>query len=432
MDRTAAGIAGGLVLVAALAAGVGFAVRDRRPEPDDHSGGSHHQFPRPLWTFEAPKPGSAVAAPVADGRHVYLAAIHARGFRLSGAVYALDPATGKPRWTFDRDGDMRPTASSPVAAGGRLFVGEGMHADFHCRGYCLDPATGRELWSVEADDHIEGGPAVHAGAVYFSAGNEGVVAADAATGAVRWRSALGLHVDSGPTAADAPSRGWLPVPVPRVFVGSGPSRRFKATEVVCLDAATGRPVWRTPVPLPAWASPVVAGGAVYSGLGTGRLTEGAKPPETPAGGLACLDARTGELGWTFPVGDAVFGRVLVSDGRVLFGSRDGNLYAVGPDGREAWRLPMGGPVVGGPAAGPGGVYAVSVGGRVVRVDAATGTVTWRDELARPGLEPHVYAPPLVAGARLYVAAELRPPGTSAGIVTLFCYDIPSTAHEGGG
>jgi outer membrane protein assembly factor BamB len=342
---------------------------------------------------------------------VFLAAAHARGFHQSGAVYALDPATGKPKWTFDRDGQMLPTASTPLLAGDRLFVGEGLHGHFACRLQCLDPATGQPWWASPTGDHIEGGAATDGESVFFPAGNDGLYALDARTGAPRWNFRADLHIDSTPCAAGD-----------RVFVGSGRSRRFNNFQVVCLDAKSGHPVWRTPVELPAWGSPTVSGSRVFIGLGNGRLTTSAQPPETTAGALACLDRGSGERLWTFPTGDAVFGRPVAGDKRLVFGSRDGNLYGVTGDGAEGFRVPMGGPVVAGVAEAQGRVYTVSVPGRVVCVESATGHEVWRHELGRSGVEPLAFAAPVVAGNRLYVAAEMRTGLT--GIVTLFCFELP--------
>lgn len=370
--------------------------------------------PRLAWAWEAPRPGAAVAAPLPTADAVYLAAVHPEGFRLSGAVYALDPAIGKVRWTFDRDGDMLPTASPPLLAGGRLLVGEGMHANFACRLYALDPTTGKEHWTADTGDHVEGGAAVAGDLLVFPAGNDGVIAVEPATGKVRWRFAEDLHIDSTPAVVGD-----------RLYVGSGPSRKFRDAAVVCLDAKTGRPVWRTPAPLPAWAEPVVHADRVYVGLGNGRLTEGAKPPDTPAGGLACYDSPTGANLWTFPVGDAVFGRPVVGGGRVVFGSRDGHLYGVSPDGQTSWKRAMGGPVMAGVEVDRRGwVYAVSVHGRLVCLDGGSGSPLWEHDLARGGAVPHAYAAPRLLGDRLYVAAELRSPGASAGVVTLFCFELP--------
>ena len=69
-----------------------------------------------------------------------------------------------------------------------------------------------------------------------------IVALDIATGKRRWNFRADLHTDSTPFLAGG-----------RLFFGSGASRRFKQSYVVCLDAKSGDLVWRTPVTLPAWA-----------------------------------------------------------------------------------------------------------------------------------------------------------------------------------
>src|SRR5262249_14125326 len=157
---------------------------------------------------------------------------------------------------------------------------------------------------------------------------------------------------------------------------------------------------------------------MFVGLGNGRLMLPAQPPETPAGALACLDAATGAELWTFPVGDAVFGRPAVAGHRVVFGSRDGNLYGLSFDGKELFRVPMGGPVMASPtavadAAGDR-VYAVSVPGRLVCVNPSDGAELWRHDLGWQGLQPEAYSPLRVSGRRVFAAAEMRPGGEGVG------------------
>lgn len=368
--------------------------------------------PHLIWVFEAPKPGSVVASPCVTAEAIYLASVHMHGSRTSGAVYSLDPINGKPRWVFDRNGGMLPTASSPLFADGRLFVGEGMHGHFACRLQCLDAATGQNRWEFNTGDHIEGGPAEFSGMVIVPAGNDGLYAVNVETGEQRWNFRADLHIDSTPIIANG-----------RVFIGSGKSRRFNSFQVACLDARSGNPLWRTPVKLPAWGSPAVFEKRVYVGLGNGRLTESARAPEMPAGGLVCLDANSGNLLWTFSTGDAVFGRPAIAAERVVFGSRDGNLYGLTENGIEIYRISMVGPVVAGIADADGLVYAVSVAGRIVCAELATGREIWRYELGRTGIEPRVFAAPVVAGNRLFVAAEMA--AGEVGIVSLFCFELPA-------
>src|SRR5262245_28158561 len=202
--------------------------------------------PKLAWVFEAPRPGSVIATPCVTVEAIYVAAAHARGIHRQGAVYAIDPASGNQKWMFDRDSQMLPAASSPLASGGQLFVGEGMHGNFSCRLQSLDRFTGKPRWDFETGDHIEGAPATGDGKLFFPAGNDGMYAVDAETGALKWNFRADLHIDSTPDVVSS-----------RVYVGGGKSRRFNSYQVVCLDVGTGKPVWRTPANLPAWGNPAV-------------------------------------------------------------------------------------------------------------------------------------------------------------------------------
>src|SRR5580692_12267393 len=172
---------------------------------------SVHQGPRLVWVFEAPHPGFVVASPLISDTAVFLATGHTSGFHRRGAVYAIDPITGKSKWVFDRGGEMLPTASTPLLVGDRLFVGEGLHSNFACRLQCLDPRTGTAKWSFPTGDHIEGGAAVVDDTIIFPAGNDGLYALDSNTGKQKWNFSAGLHIDSTPWIENG-----------RVFVGSGP------------------------------------------------------------------------------------------------------------------------------------------------------------------------------------------------------------------
>ncbi|OWK46363.1 PQQ-binding-like beta-propeller repeat protein [Fimbriiglobus ruber] len=365
--------------------------------------------PATVWVYEVPHRGGFVAAPWVEGETIYATAVLTRGLRLAGAAYAIDPATGKSRWTFDGDHQMLATASAPVYADGRVYFGEGMHANFVCNLYCLDAATGQKVWTFETSDHVEATPTVADGVVYFGAGNDGVYALDAKTGAKKWQFTAELHVDVSPFVSGG-----------RVYFGSGPSRRYKSFQVVCLNAETGAPVWRVPTDLPAWGGPRVANGRVYVGLGNGRLTEGAKPPEKPAGALLCLSADDGHTLWTVPAADAVFQQPTLDGDRVYFGSRDGNLYAVHADsGAVLYKVPVGGPVISPPAVADGVVYVAAMNGHVRGLAAADGRELWHIDLAnKTKTEPLVVAAVRASRGRVYVAAELQT--GAGGMATIYC------------
>lgn len=86
-----------------------------------------------VWAFSPLEAGAFASSPTVEGETIYLSAIHYRGSELAGAVYAVDATTGKQRWKFDDDGRMFASVSSPAVHDGKLYVGEGMHANFRCR-----------------------------------------------------------------------------------------------------------------------------------------------------------------------------------------------------------------------------------------------------------------------------------------------------------
>jgi len=82
--------------------------------------------------------------------------------------------------------------------------------------------------------------------------------------------------------------------------------------------------------------------------------------------------------WTFPTGGRVVSSAVWSDGAVLFGSDDGNVYAVdAASGRQRWMARTGGPVASSPAVADGRAFAVSYDGRLYAFDVHSGEVLWK-------------------------------------------------------
>lgn len=340
------------------------------------------------WVFEARDRGAIVSTPCVAGDRVYVSAVHNVGLANRGAVYGLDRRTGKAVWRFDNGGHMLPAYSSPCLSGGRLYVGEGMHADFVCRFYCLDPADGHSLWQFQTAGHIESSPCVAGGKVYFGSGDDGLYCLGATSGERCWQFQGPFHIDTSPAVANG-----------HVYAGSGLSRRWQNTEAFCLDADSGRVAWREKTELPVWGSPAVDGDHVFFGLGNGRLDKSA---EKPAGAVLCLDRATGRRLWQFPVADGVLARPAVNAARVYFGARDGFAYCLDRHaGTLVWKQPLGSPVVTQPALDGNTLYLAASRGVVCRLDAANGTPVWSFDVARYSQSsPLLYSSPVVADALL--------------------------------
>jgi outer membrane protein assembly factor BamB len=73
-------------------------------------------------------------------------------------VYAVDVANGKPKWLFPTGAGI---ASSPVVAGGVVYVGSGTTL------YALDAATGVAKWGYPTGGAVTGSAAIAGGVAYF-------------------------------------------------------------------------------------------------------------------------------------------------------------------------------------------------------------------------------------------------------------------------
>jgi outer membrane protein assembly factor BamB len=335
------------------------------------------------WTFEAEDRGSIASSPVVAGDRVYVATAHQAGLTAFGAVVCLDRTSGKTMWRFDNQEDMRQVYSSPCLDGGRLYIGEGFHQDSDCKLYCLDAATGKKLWDFQTNSHTESSPCVVGGKVYFGAGDDGVYCLDSKTGKKLWQFP-GLHVDASP-AVDGD----------RLYAGSGYGKIY---EIFCLDAATGKLVWRRESDLPVWGSPTVAGEQVFLGIGNGDLL---RSDEKPRGALLCVEARTGRLVWRYKVADSVLVKPVVDQEHVYFGSRDKHCYCLErKDGRQRWKQDLGSPIVASPVRVGQRLYVAASEGRVSCLNTDDGKVAWSfDVVKHSRKKPQLLSTPAVLTGR---------------------------------
>jgi polyvinyl alcohol dehydrogenase (cytochrome) len=359
--------------------------------------------------------------------------------RDQAAETILGPATMgdlAPAWTFTTGGDV---SATPLVAGGAVYI-----PDWSGHLYKVDARTGRAVWSrtiarlsgmKDAISRVT--PALLGNTLYL--GDQGrvitaphpgahILAVDAATGALRWSTAV-----TDPPAAEITSS---PVAYGgRVFVGVSSSEEDLAARpgyrccvfrgrVLALDAATGKILWRAYTVPPGYNGASVWGstpvidtkrGLLYATTGNAYRVPpavaacqnagkaGCLPPAVHIDSIIALDLATGALRWAARFSDADAWNVACNgngagiancpapqgpdfdfgQGPILFtatvGGRARDLLGAGQKSGVYWALdPDTGAVVWSTRVGPGGVTggiqwgSATDGRRVYVADANSG------------------------------------------------------------
>jgi outer membrane protein assembly factor BamB len=272
--------------------------------------------------------------------------------------------------------------------------------------------------------------------VYFSA-RDGYFYCISTSGKGIWRTQTGgIYDDSSPTVVDG-----------RIYFSSG----FPNKDFFCLKASDGSLAWRTPsgnAMRPgqfAYASPAVVGNVVYTAANDAvfyalNTSDGGVKwrfessgtvdyfsPTVYKGRVYCapgelnpnlfaVDAKTGAEVWHFAAAGQYFyiSSPAASNNLVYYGSGspDHVIYAINAaNGQEKWHYKIGFSGVQGWTSSPAiakNLLLVGAGpdtsqgdqnGRLVALDAVTGSLRWKDTLPKP-----VVASPTVANGRVFVGA----------------------------
>jgi len=234
-------------------------------------------------------------------------------------------------------------------------------------------------WAFKTDGPITGSPAIVAGVVFIGSLDNHLYAIDQQTGQAKWKFKTGGPIASSPAVAD----GWVYFSgndgifyaltadtgsVKWRFSTEGGERRFEAKG---LHGAP--PEWQTiPDPFDHFtSSPAVSNGRVYFGSGDGNVY--------------ALDARTGVLQWKFATGGVVRASPAIVNNTLYIGSWDSYLYALDAEtGQERWRFKTGEDPINHNQVGfqssaavvDGTVYVGCRDAHVYAVDAMTGRKKW--------------------------------------------------------
>ncbi len=301
--------------------------------------------------------------------------------------------------------------SSPVIGDDTLWMATATEDGHSLRALCVDRQSGAlrhdiELFRVaapepihELNSHASPTPVIGGNRVYFFFGMYGAAALDRKTGGVLWKNTdlPHDHGKNGPGSSPILHRNLL------VLNCDGTTNRF----VTALDAATGRPVWRTERSNRA-AMEGKAGDfkKAYHTPTVIRVGDRDELISMGAYRLGGYDPATGrELWWVDIPGFSNVTRPVHGHGLIYLatGFMKPEFWAIRPGGsgdvsgtHVAWKVTRQAPQKPSPALVGDEVYMVSDNGIVTCMDAVTGRIHYSERLGG-----EFSASPLVAGDRIY-------------------------------
>jgi outer membrane protein assembly factor BamB len=415
------------------------------------------RVPAVLWSL--PGKSHYLAAPAPGRGSIYLPALGPFNSALALAVDVDPAAERRVRWQKSPPAITLPPACSPVVAEGVVLFGEGMHQNAAGALAAFSAADGLPLWRLEVEGelrHVEGSPAVEGGRIYFGCGSGGVLCADlrrirmegrelapeAAAARVweRWQEFLAAYEKekaSDPDFAVEPDESALPsgtvevlwtagadawhVDTPVAVIGerviaasSYLDEEKKGTRALfALAAADGRIEWQVRLRWNPWGAPSALrreeDGEALILVGSSSVRYDPARLRGARGEVVAVELESGRLRWRREVPGGVLSPVSIAPSGELgvFTATDGMVRALRTEtGEIAWSHRSDSPYFAGVALASARVYAADLDGAVRALDLQSGAEVWRLDLAshpRVGLPGRVYAPPLCAGERLYVA-----------------------------
>ena len=293
-----------------------------------------------------------------------------------------------------------------VGAAGPTFGQAAFHGCATRTGVYPSPGPkqfGGVLWAFPTGGPVVASPVIADGVVYVGSWSGYLYAIDQHTGKEKWKFKSRLPIASSPAVAGGSV----------YFVSS-------AGALVALDVSSGQPQWVAAVEFDkkfearnlhgypsvaqtipdAWdvftSSPAVANGKVYFGSGDGNVY--------------AVDAKSGVLQWKFPTRDVVHASPAVANNTVYIGSWDGSFYAIDADtGLQRWVFKAGDDLAihnqvgfqSSAAVVDGTVYVGCRDAHVYALDAATGRKRWD----YPTSKSWVNGTPAVRDGMVYVGTS---------------------------
>jgi outer membrane protein assembly factor BamB len=295
------------------------------------------------------------STPEVSGNHLFIGSC-------AGIFYSLDSETGEPQWEYDitQDGEQTSFHGDMLITDDAVLIGTD---DGEGHIYAFDKEKGSVLWKWPAGRGVSSDIVRHDDAIYAVTLEDHIVCLDLEAGEPRWQ------LPTGGEPSERFSMGSTPALTDeRVYFGGLDGN------VHALDAATGRPLWKTDVESQVVTSTLLLDDTIIVGTDYAELHQ--------------LSAKTGKT-----VNTAVLPRqarshlITLLNGNLCVFLADtmweGELAAFNPDLEMAWAVdPPDGTTF--TSARPflldTWVLAGTSGGNLYAIDSNTGEVAWAHEV----------------------------------------------------
>jgi outer membrane protein assembly factor BamB len=317
--------------------------------------------------------------------------------RTAAPSIACAPRDGRPVWRFDLPGELVHIEASPSIANGRVIVGGGS-AGVICVDLNNVTLNGTAMGTAQAEAQIE----------------------------KLWKEMADkyeIEKKKDPDFAIPPSEAALPKPAPKllwqqgkgawhvdapvlaagdkVFVTSAflDKEKLGDRSLICLNAADGTQLWKTPLKYNAWAGATLAGDRVIVPCSNIRYD----PKELPMakGEVVALKVSDGSVEWRKET-TAILATAAVAGETAVICDTEGQIRAFDvKTGAPKWASKVGAAFFAGPAVAGDTIYAADIDGMIHALGLADGKAKWKLDL---GTDAAVKAPGMVYGSPIVTAA----------------------------
>jgi outer membrane protein assembly factor BamB len=286
--------------------------------------------------------------------------------------------------------------ASPIVGGGRVYT---INAKGHVNAF--DARNGRRLWDTTTPPKLDrngaflgGGLAYEDERLFVTGGFAQILALDAATGKVIWRTPVDAPIHAPPTVLGG-----------RVFAVT------VENQAVSVAAVNGRILWRyssaaSPTMLLGGPAPAVDGGVAITAFSNGEIAALRVDSGSPLWNDTVVAVRRTEAAASLP---DVAAFPVIDRGRVYAVGHSGILVSIDlRTGQRVWDAPIAG--IYGPWIAGDFLFALTLDAEVACIDVRSGHIVWVTQIQRFKNEGKkkgriVWAGPVLASDRLIVVGS---------------------------